>query len=192
VTYHIGPTDALVVVDPQNDFLPGGSLAVPEGNRIFEPVNRIMPLFRYVIASRDWHPRNHRYFQAYGGPWPYHCIAGTRGAQFSPLLRVADIDEVVSKGTDPQTDGYSAFAGTALADRLASHGVRRIFIAGIATDYCVKCTALDARDAGFEVVVVTDAIAGIDVSPGDVERAVAAMRERGVCFVESNAIRVAA
>lgn len=188
----IEPEDALVVVDPQNDFLPGGSLAVPDGNRIFEPINRIMPLFPYVVASRDWHPRNHRYFQAFGGPWPFHCLAGTPGAQFSPLLHVQDVDEVVSKGTDPQTDGYSAFAGTALAERLHSHGVRRIFVAGLATDYCVKCTTLDARDAGFDAVVVTDAIAGIDVAPGDVDRALEAMRARGVRFVDSSALMPAA
>ncbi|HEY9084845.1 MAG TPA: isochorismatase family protein, partial [Candidatus Tyrphobacter sp.] len=111
-TYSIEPTDALLVVDPQNDFLPDGTLAVPDGNRIFEPVNRLMPMFTYVLASRDWHPRNHAYFQANGGPWPWHCLAGTPGAQFSPLLHAEQIDEVVDKGTDPHTDGYSAFAGT--------------------------------------------------------------------------------
>jgi nicotinamidase/pyrazinamidase len=184
----IVPTDALVVVDPQNDFLPGGSLAVPDGNRIFEPVNRVMPLFPYVLASRDWHPRNHSYFQAQGGPWPFHCIAGTPGAQFSPLLHADDVDEVVSTGTDPRTDGYSAFAGTALAERLHAHGVRRIFIAGIATDYCVKNTTLDARDAGFDAVVITDAIAAINVEPGDEERAFDAMRARGVGFTDSHSL----
>ncbi len=192
VTYRIEPTDALIVVDPQNDFLPGGSLAVPDGNRIFEPINRIMALFAYVLASRDWHPRNHRYFQAYGGPWPYHCVAGTYGARFSPLLAADGVDEVVSKGTDPATDGYSAFAGTALAERLHAHGVRRIFVAGIATDYCVKCTTLDARDAGFEAVVISDAVAGIDVEPGDVDRALDAMRARGVAFADSHSLRASA
>ena len=187
--YHVEPNDALIVVDPQNDFLPGGSLAVAEGNRIFEPINRLMPIFRYVVASRDWHPRDHAFFQAYGGPWPFHCLAGTRGAEFSPLLNANDVDEIVSKGTDRKTDGYSAFAGTALADRLHAHGVRRIFIAGIATDYCVKRTALDARDAGFDVVVVSDAVAGIDATPGDQERAIAEMREQGVTFADSHAIR---
>ena len=191
MTYGIEPADALVVVDPQNDFLPGGSLAVPGGNRIFDPINRLMPLFPYVLASRDWHPRNHKYFQAYGGPWPFHCIAGTPGAQFSPLLHLEDVDEVVSKGTDRETDGYSAFAGTALAERLHAHGVRRIFIAGIATDYCVKNTTLDARDAGFDAVVVTDAVAAINVEPGDEERALEAMRARGVRFAESSAIGAA-
>ncbi len=186
--YRLSATDAFVVVDPQNDFLPGGSLGVPDGNRIFEPINRLMPLFAYVVASRDWHPRDHSFFQAYGGPWPYHCLAGTKGAEFSPLFHASEVDEVVSKGTDRATDGYSAFAGTALGDRLHAHGIRRIFIAGIATDYCVKRTALDARDAGFDVVVVTDAIAGIDASPGDVERALDLMRARGTGFIDSSAI----
>lgn len=188
----VEPTDVLLVVDPQNDFLPGGSLAVPNGNRIFEPINRLMPLFPLVVASRDWHPRNHSYFQVYGGPWPYHCIAGTPGAQFSPLLNAAEIDEVVSKGTDPATDGYSAFAGTALAERLHAHGVRRIFIAGIATDYCVKNTTLDARDAGFDAVVVSDAVAAIGLAPGDEDRAIQAMRARGVRFVDSHDFEPAA
>ena len=187
----IEPTDALVVVDPQNDFLPGGSLAVPDGNRIFEPINRLMPLFPSVFASRDWHPRDHSYFAAEGGPWPYHCIAGTPGAEFSPNLHAGEIDEIVNKGTDPATDGYSAFAGTALAERLRARGVRRVFIAGLATDYCVKNTALDARDAGFDVVVVTDAIAAIDVEPGDGERALDAMRARGAEFADSHALRAA-
>ena len=190
--YRIEPTDALVVVDPQNDFLPGGSLAVPDGNRIFDAINRLMPLFPYVVASRDWHPRNHTYFQAYGGPWPFHCIAGSPGAQFSPLLHAGEVDEIVSKGTDPQTDGYSAFAGTALAERLHAHGVRRIFIVGLATDYCVKSTTLDARDAGFDAVVVTDAVAPINVTPGDDERAFESMRARGVGFVDSHALTTAA
>lgn len=186
------PTDALLVVDPQNDFLPGGSLAVPDGNRIFDPINRLMPIFPLVIASRDWHPRNHAYFQAYGGPWPFHCIAGTPGAEFSPLLDVAEIDEVVSKGTDPHTDGYSAFASTALAERLHAHGVRRIFVCGIATDYCVKRTTLDAREAGFDAVVVTDAVAAINLSPGDEARAFDEMRDSGVSFTDSHALTTAA
>ncbi len=181
----ISASDALIVVDPQNDFLPGGSLAVPGGNRIFEPINRIMPLFSYVVATRDWHPRNHAYFQANGGPWPWHCLARTHGAQFSPLLHDEQIDDVISKGTDPKTDGYSGFAATDLAEKLRNHGIRRVFVTGLATDYCVRATALDARDAGFEVVVLDDAIAGIDVTPGDVRRALDEMRARGVQFAES-------
>jgi nicotinamidase/pyrazinamidase len=184
--YRIEDGDALLVVDPQNDFLPGGSLAVPDGNRIFEPINRLMPLFSYVVASRDWHPREHAFFQAYGGPWPFHCLAGTSGAQFSPLLHADEVDEIVSKGTDPKTDGYSAFAGTALTDLLHAHGIRRLFIAGIATDYCVRCTTLDARAAGLDVVVISDAIAAINARPGDEERAIAQMRACGAGFTDSH------
>jgi len=187
-TQIIEPTDALLVVDPQNDFLPGGTLAVPEGNRIFEPVNSLMPKFGYVVASRDWHPRNHAFFQANGGPWPWHCLAGTPGAEFSSLLRAEQIDEIVDKGTDPQTDGYSAFAGTDLAQRLRARGIRRVFIAGIATDYCVKSTTIDAVEAGFQAIVLTDAIAAINATPGDEQRAFDAMREHGVQFVESRAL----
>lgn len=184
--YHIEPGDALIVVDPQNDFLPGGSLAVPEGNRIFEPVNRLMPLFPYVVATRDWHPRDHAYFQANGGPWPWHCLARTRGAQFSPLLHAEQIDDVISKGTDPKTDGYSGFAATDLAEKLRMHGIRRVFVAGLATDYCVKATTLDARSAGFDAIVLTDAIAAIDAVPGDAERALDEMRASGAHFTRSS------
>ncbi len=191
-TYRIEPTDALIVVDPQNDFLPGGTLAVPEGNRIFEPINRLMPMFGYVVASRDWHPPEHAYFEANGGPWPWHCLAGTPGAAFSVLLNAEQIDEIVDKGTDPQTDGYSAFAGTDLAQRLRNRGVRRIFVAGLATDYCVKSTALEGVDAGFDAVVLTDAICAINAKPGDEQHAIDEMRARGVQFAESSALTSAA
>lgn len=183
--YRIASTDAFVIVDPQNDFLPGGTLAVPEGNRIFEPINRLMPLFSYVVATRDWHPSNHAYFQANGGPWPWHCLARTSGAQFSALLHAEQIDDVISKGTDPATDGYSGFAATDLAEKLRKHGVRRVFVAGLATEYCVRATVLDARDAGFEVVVLADAITGIDATPGDARRAVDEMRSHGARFADS-------
>lgn len=186
--FEIQPSDALIVVDPQNDFLPQGSLAVPDGNRIFEPVNRMMPLFGYVVATRDWHPRDHAYFQANGGPWPWHCLARTSGAQFSPLLHDEQIDDVISKGTDPNTDGYSGFAATDLAEKLRKHGVARVFITGLATDYCVRATALDAREAGFEVVVLEDAIAGINAKPGDAQRALDEMRARGVRIAQSREV----
>jgi nicotinamidase/pyrazinamidase len=186
--FEIAPSDALIVVDPQNDFLPGGTLAVPQGNGIFGPINRLMPLFSYVVATRDWHPKNHAYFRANGGPWPWHCLARTEGARFSPLLDTDQIDDVISKGTDPQTDGYSGFAGTDLAEKLHQHGITRVFVAGLATDYCVRATALDARDAGFGVVVLDDAIAGIDATPGDTQRALDEMRSRGVRIADSGEI----
>lgn len=180
--------DALVIVDPQNDFLPGGSLAVAEGNRIFPPINALMPRFRRVYATRDWHPPDHAYFQALGGPWPYHCLQGTPGAEFSPLLDRRQIDSVISKGTDPQTDGYSGFAATDLAEQLRREGIRRIFVCGLATDYCVKATAVEGVANGFEVVVIADAIAAVNVNPGDEEVALEEMRRAGVRMVESSAL----
>ena len=181
----IAATDALIVVDPQNDFLPGGSLAVAEGNRIFAPINALALRFAHVYATRDWHPYDHAYFQAQGGPWPYHCIQETHGAEFSPLLDLSLIGVVVSKGTDPATDGYSGFAGTDLAQRLRERSVRRLFICGLATDYCVKATALEGLAHGFEVVVITDAIAAVNLSPDDEEFALEAMRAAGIALIAS-------
>jgi nicotinamidase/pyrazinamidase len=177
--------DALVVVDPQNDFLPGGSLAVAEGNRIFAPINRIAPLFPLVVATRDWHPPEHRYFAEYGGPWPYHCLQGSKGAEFSKKLDTQHVDHVVSKGVDPETDGYSGFAGTDLAERLRARGVHRVFVSGLATDYCVKATAIEAQQNGFETIVLTDAIAPVNVSPGDERAALDAMQDAGVRLMTS-------
>jgi nicotinamidase/pyrazinamidase len=186
MAYRIEPTDALVVVDPQNDFLPGGPLAVAEGLRIFEPINRIAPHFKHVVATRDWHPKDHAYFEKYGGPWPFHCLAGTPGAAFSELLHLEHIDAVVDKGTDPRTDGYSAFAGTHLEIALRDLGIKRIFIAGLATDYCVKMTSIEAAVHGFEAIVLTDAIAAVNVVPGDEAEAMETMRLSGVKFATSH------
>ncbi|MDE2571307.1 MAG: nicotinamidase [bacterium] len=178
--------DALIVVDPQNDFLPGGSLAVPEGNRIFAPINALTRRFPHVYATRDWHPPNHAYFQAQGGPWPYHCLQNTPGADFSPLLDRSPINEVISKGVDPQTDGYSGFAGTDLAERLRRQGVRRLFVCGLATDYCVKATALEGLSNGFEVFVILDAVAAVNVAPDDEAVALEEMQRGGVRLVTSD------
>jgi nicotinamidase/pyrazinamidase len=183
--YNIESSDALIVVDPQNDFLPGGSLAVADGNRIFEPINRIMPHFKYVFATRDWHPPEHQHFAQYGGPWPYHCLQGTPGAEFSDQLASEYINEVVSKGMDPNTHGYSGFEGTDLAERLRELGIKRVFVCGLATDYCVRATAIEAAFNKFEVVVLTDAIAAVNVKPGDEEAALQAMRAHGVVLATS-------
>jgi nicotinamidase/pyrazinamidase len=176
----IGPNDALIVVDPQNDFLPGGSLPVAQGFRIFDPINGVMPQFRHVFATRDWHPHHHKYFKAHGGPWPFHCLADSPGAAFSDRLHAHHLHEIVSKGTDPHTDGYSGFAGTDLAQQLRDRGVERVFVCGLATDYCVKATAIEAIENGFEAVVLTDAIAAVNAQPGDEEAALQEMRGRGV------------
>lgn len=180
--------DALIVVDPQNDFCPGGSLAVPEGDMVFPAINRAMPRFQHVLATQDWHPREHRYFHQYGGPWPYHCLQGTTGAEFHPGLDASRIQEVVQKGMNPELDGYSGFAGTDLAERLRARDVRRVFVAGLATDYCVKTTAIEAIDNGFEAYVLTDAIRPVEVEPGDGERALQAMAAAGAKLIASDSI----
>jgi nicotinamidase/pyrazinamidase len=171
--------DALLIVDPQVDFCPGGALPVPGGDRIFEAVNRASRLAPTVVASRDWHPPDHVSFKAQGGIWPVHCVRDTRGAEFHPALDAGPIDKVVSKATERSEEAYSAFAGTDLEPYLRQRGVRRVFVAGLATDYCVRQSVLDARQAGFDVVVLEDAIGAVDVKPGDGERALAEMRQAG-------------
>ncbi len=185
MTYEIRPGDALVVVDVQHDFLPGGALAVAEGERIFGPIAALAPRFPRVYATRDWHPHDHSSFAEHGGPWPVHCVAGTHGAAFDERLDLSHVDVVVDKGTARETDGYSGFAATTLADDLRAHGVRRLFVCGLATDYCVKATALDARDAGFETVVIEDAAAAVNVNAGDEKRALDELRDAGVSVATS-------
>jgi nicotinamidase/pyrazinamidase len=186
--YEIQPDDALVIVDVQRDFLPGGALAVARGERIFAPINAIAPRFARVYATRDWHPPDHSSFaaQGEGGPWPVHCVANTPGAEFDPRIDWSNVDAVIDKGTERATDGYSGFAATTLADDLREHGMRRVFVCGLATDYCVKATALDARDAGFEAVVLEDAAAPVGVRPGDEAHALAELTERGVGIAGSD------
>jgi len=188
VSLTVGPDDALIVVDVQHDFLPGGALAVASGERIFAPIDALAPRFRRVYATRDWHPPDHSSYAAYGGPWPVHCVAGTRGAAFDARLDVRKIDAVIDKGVDRATDGYSGFAATSLASDLRVHGVRRVFVCGLATDYCVKATALDAHAAGFATVVIADASAAVNVQPGDEARALAELRAAGIDVVQSEEI----
>jgi nicotinamidase/pyrazinamidase len=180
--------DALVVVDLQRDFCPGGALAVSRGDAIVPVVNRYLEAFARarapVFLTRDWHPAVTRHFQAYGGAWPPHCVQGTRGAEFHPALRAPADAVVVSKGMDPDQDAYSGFqaedgTGRPLPAVLAERGVRRLYLAGLATDYCVRATALDAARAGFEVVVLEDAIGAVDLQPGDGDRAIEEMRGAG-------------
>ena len=178
----IRDTDALIVVDAQNDFLPGGALAVADGNTIFEPINRIMPLFPYVVATRDWHPRVHPHFEDHGGPWPYHCIQDTPGAEFSPKLDLNEVDEILSKGMHPHSHGYSAFDATNLDERLHARNVRRVFVCGLATDYCVKATALEAAGHGYETIVLTDAVAAVNLKCTDEADALREMAAGGVRF----------
>jgi len=177
------PGDALVIVDVQNDFLPGGSLPVPEGDLVIPALNKAIFLFREdslpIVASRDWHPENHCSFQSQGGPWPVHCVAGSEGAGFPPTLDLPCSAVIVSKGTEPGHEAYSAFDQTGLAETLRKMGVKRLVTGGLATDYCVLHTVQDALKEGFQVVLLTDAIRAVEVSPGDGERAVAEMVRLG-------------
>jgi nicotinamidase-related amidase len=184
----IAPDDALIVVDVQHDFLPGGALAVAGGDRIFAPIDALAPRFARVYATRDWHPLDHSSYAAYGGPWPVHCVADTHGAAFDARLDLAKVDRVIDKGVDRETDGYSGFAATALATDLRAHQIARVFVCGLATDYCVKATALDAHAAGFATVVIADASAAVDVTPGDEARALAELRAAGIDVVTSEDI----
>lgn len=182
-TLHLTAADALLIVDMQNDFLPGGSLGVPRGDEVIGPINRLIELFRArglpVYASRDWHPGDHCSFAAHGGPWPPHCVAGTGGAAFSEALALPPDAVVVSKADTAEVDAYSAFNGTGLAGQLRARGVERLLVCGLATDYCVLNTVLDGRANGFEVLVAPEAVRAVEVEPGDGERALGRMREQG-------------
>jgi nicotinamidase/pyrazinamidase len=180
--------DALIIVDVQNDFCPGGALGVEDGDEIIPVLNRYIDRFRAarlpVIATRDWHPERTSHFKSFGGVWPAHCVQGTAGAAFHSDLRLAGDVIVMSKGMGADEDSYSAFqgkddSGTPLAELLRRFGVRRIFVGGLATDYCVKQTTLDALAHGFEVVVLGAAIRGVNLSPGDSEKALGEMSEAG-------------
>ena len=173
--------EALVIVDFQNDFTPGGALAVPDGDQVAERLNALAASGDYdlVVATRDWHPPDHGSFSARGGIWPEHCVAGTPGADLHPDLDAARVDVIVDKGRDPSTEGYSGFDGTNLAALLRERGIDRVTVAGLATDYCVRATALDALREGFAVTLDSAASRGIDAQPGDVERALDEVRAAG-------------
>ncbi len=175
---------ALIVVDVQNDFCPGGALAVSQGDAVVEPINRLASEAPFVVATRDWHPPDHGSFAAAGGPWPAHCVRDTAGAQLHSGIDVAQVDAVVDKGQSRDAEGYSAFEGTELERLLRERGVDTVDVAGLALDYCVKATALDARRAGFDVVVHRNATRAVDVSPGDGDRAVDELRAAGVEVVD--------
>ncbi len=179
----IGPNDALIIADIQNDFLPGGALAVKEGDLVIPALNEYAKLFHEaqatVVTSRDWHPPDHMSFKAQGGIWPPHCIQDTQGAEFSPLLKIPKGALLISKATDPAREAYSVFDSTGLAEQLRALNVTRVFVGGLATDYCVINSVLDGRRLGFEAVVLLDATKGIDVNPGDVEKALDMMAAAG-------------
>jgi nicotinamidase/pyrazinamidase len=177
---------ALIVVDVQNDFCPGGALAVAEGDQVVEPLNRLIKEFLargdYVFKSRDWHPAQTKHFARYGGTWPVHCVQGTSGAEFHQDLLDDPRVEIVSKGMGDE-DSYSAFDGTDLADLLRQRDVEEVWVGGLATDYCVKQTALDALHAGFRVKAVREAMRAVEVQPGDGQRAIEEMQRAGAELV---------
>jgi nicotinamidase/pyrazinamidase len=175
---------ALIVVDVQNDFCPGGALAVPDGDAVVEAVNRMASDAPFVVATRDWHPPDHGSFAAQGGPWPVHCVRDTPGAALHAGIDQGQIDAIVDKGELSDREGYSGFEGTGLDRLLRERGVDAVDVAGLALDYCVKATALDAKRAGFDVTVHRDATRAVEVSPGDGERAVAELRAAGVEVVD--------
>ena len=192
---HDDRSPALLVVDVQNDFCPGGALAVPRGDEVIRVLNRlaahVSALGFPVYASRDWHPASSRHFTPNGGAWPVHCVAGTEGARLHPDLDLPPGTLIVTKGVSPDEDGYSAFEGdiagrgSLLAD-LRARGVTDLILGGLATDYCVRATALDARREGFGVTVVTDGVRPVDVKPGDGDRALEEMKAAGVILAPAN------
>jgi nicotinamidase/pyrazinamidase len=174
-------SEALLIIDYQNDFIPGGALAVREGDVIAERINELAadPRFDLVVATRDWHPADHSSFAEQGGPWPVHCVQGSRGAEFSPALESERVDAVVDAGYERDKEGYSGFEDTNLEELLREREIDKVTVVGLATDYCVKHTALDALRNGFEVEVDTSAVRGVEVEPGDSERALDEMRAAG-------------
>lgn len=182
----------LIVVDVQNDFCPGGALPVDKGDQIIPRLNRVIDAFERsefpLFFTRDWHPRDHISFEKQGGPWPPHCVQGTFGAEFRQDLRVPPNATVISKGKEPLVEAYSGFQGTGLETTLKDAGVTQVFIGGLATDYCVKETALDARRSGFSVAVIEDCVRPVDAKPGDGERALEEMRRAGAKLTSAAAL----
>jgi nicotinamidase/pyrazinamidase len=201
----------LILVDIQNDFLPGGTLAVPRGDEVVPVANRLQPSFDLVVATQDWHPRGHGSFasshkgrkpgevgELAGLPqvfWPDHCVQGSAGAAFAPGLGMDRVEAIFRKGTDPAIDSYSGFfdngqrKSTGLGDYLKGRGATEIYVLGLATDYCVKFTALDARRLGFRTFLIEDGSRGVELRPGDVARAVDEMRKAGVQVLRSDEVR---
>lgn len=163
--------DALILVDLQNDFLPGGSLAVPQGNEVIPTMNRYIEAFHArelpIYATRDWHPDNHCSFEQQGGPWPSHCVAGSKGAEFAAELKLPPEAQVISKAITPEKDAYSGFEGTDLDARLKSQNVKRLFIGGLATDVCVRDTVRAALERDYQVYLLLDGSRAINARPGD-------------------------
>lgn len=180
----------LLLVHLQNDFCPGGALAVAGGDQIIPVANACIQFFARegfsIVATRDWHPENHCSFQAQGGPWPPHCVQGSRGSQFHPDLKMPPGTLIVSGATNARKEAYSGFDGTSLEDRLEDIEAQTLFVLGLATDYCVKQTVLDACQRGFRVVVLEDGVRGIDVQLGDSQKALQEMQAAGAMIAQSS------
>jgi len=179
---------ALLIIDFQNDFTSGGALEVPEGDAIADPVKRLATHFDVVAATRDWHPPDHASFQAEGGPWPVHCVRGTHGAEFHPAMEDVELDAVVDVGQGRDDEGYSGFENSDLASILHARDADEVYVCGLATDYCVRASAIDACREGFDVTVVEDAVRGVEVNPGDSARAFQDMREAGARIATSDEV----
>lgn len=180
--------DALIVVDVQRDFLPGGALPVPNGDAIVPRVNAYMSAFAArelpVVLTRDWHPPDHCSFKPQGGVWPPHCVRDTPGADWPADLQVPPSARIVSKALGKNQEAYSGFEGTSLASLLRDQKIKRVFVCGLATDYCVRATVLDARKHGFQAIVLDDAVRGVEAQPGDSERALADMAASGAILFQ--------
>src|SRR2546425_4792210 len=184
---------AMILVDIQNDFCPGGALAVNEGDQIVPAVNRLIPEFPLVISTQDWHPENHISFEEQGGPWPPHCVQGTLGAELHSDLKTDTIAHYFRKASSPDKDDYSEFAGKdaqgrTLDDVLKSHRVNKLYVVGLATDYCVLETVLDGIKYGYDVYPVTDAMRAVNVNPDDGEKALQKMAQHGAHLVTSDGV----
>jgi nicotinamidase/pyrazinamidase len=184
--------NALLIIDFQNDFTSGGALEVPGGDEIAGPVKRLATGINLVFATRDWHPPDHASFETEGGPWPVHCVQGTPGAALHPAMSEIELDAIVDVGRERDDEGYSGFEKSELAQIMRDHGVDRVYVCGLATDYCVRASAIDACEEGFDVTVVEDAIRGVDVDEGDSERALADMRRAGASVASSEEVLAAA
>ncbi len=184
--------DALLIVDVQRDFLPGGALSVKEGDKVIGPINRLISLFSKrslpIFATRDWHPEDHSSFKEFGGIWPSHCVAESKGAAFPEDLRIPNDAIIISKGTKREKDAYSGFEGTILFEDLKKLDVKRLFVTGLATDYCVLNTVLDALRLGFECIVIEDAIRAVDLKEGDGQRAIKRMKDKSAIFLRQGEI----
>lgn len=184
--------DALIIVDLQNDFLPGGSLAVPRGDQVIGPLNKVIFLFTEeklpIFATRDWHPADHVSFEEQGGPWPQHCVQESKGASFASDLKLPYQTRIVSKGTDQGQDNYSGFEDTDLDSQLRNLQVERLFVGGLAQDVCVKSTVLDACRLGYRVFVLQDGTRPVNLTLDDGEKALNQMEEAGALVINTGQI----